>query len=570
MHARSLLVALFAISTLVTACAPASSSTGGSGSSSGQATAPQRLLQIINRGEPPSIAAKPVTTGAGAIAAPRAFFNATFEHTDTKENHHPQIVEALPEVNTDSWRINADGTMETRYTLKPNLTWHDGTPLNAQDFAFAHRVYKTPEFGTAASSPMLQMEDVIATDARNVVIKWNRPYVDAGLMGSGFQALPRHILEQDFGRLDPIGFSSHAFWTSAYIGLGPYKLDRWEPGSFLAGSAFDNYALGRPKIDNIEVRFINDAQTALANALAGEAHYVMGLVFSVDQGATLEREWARMNVAGKVLYSPTQRRLGLFQMRPEYQSPKALSNANVRYAVAHALDHQSRVDVLDAGKGAVAHSITHFGVPWYAEVDRAVLKHDYNPRAAEMLMNQSGWTKGTDGFFVNGAGERFTMELESSAGGKNEQETAVYADSLRRAGFEGVQKVTPVSSVDDLEYRGTRPGLSLRGAGNTFQQYVMSQIPTPENRWRGNNRGGWSNPEYDRTFAQLERTFPLNERAAITAQLERLISIDRAITMNTWESEVYAVTANLVGAEAQGSPDAGVPHSNIHEWRWTA
>ena len=530
--------------------------------------APQKVLQIINRGEPPSLAAKPLAQGIGALsAAPARFFNATLDVTDVREITHPQLAEAVPQLNTDTWRLNADGTMQTRYQLKPNLTWHDGTPLHAEDFVFAHRVYKTPDLGTATTTPIAQMEEVLAPDARTVVINWNRPLVEAGELGPDFQALPRHILEEDFQRLDAVAFVNHPFWSTAYLGLGPYRLDRWEPGTFLAATAFDSYVLGRPKIDQIRIRFINDAQTAMANVLSGEIHYVMALNFSTDQAVTLEQEFAKSG-AGRVLYSATQRRLGFFQMRPEYQSPSALSNVNIRYAVAHALDHRSRVEVVDAGKGAVAYAFTHFGVPWYAEIDRAVLKHDYDPRAAETLMAQNGWTKGSDGVFANAAGEKFTIEVEASAGGKNEQEAAVYAASLRQTGFDAVQKTTPVASASDGEYRSTRPGLSLRGAGSEFQLYIDSGIPSPENRWRGNNRAGWSNAEYNRAFAQLERTFPMSERVALTAQLERIISVDRALTMNTWESEVWSVASDLLGVEPMASPDAGGPETGVHLWHW--
>ena len=51
------------------------------------------------------------------------------------------------------------------------------------------------------------------------------------------------------------------------------------------------------------------------------------------------------NGGGVVHYSPTQRRLGLIQMRPEYQQPKALADVRVRYAVAHGMDDQTRVDI---------------------------------------------------------------------------------------------------------------------------------------------------------------------------------------------------------------------------------
>src|SRR5206468_2424213 len=152
-----------------------------------------------------------------------------------------------------------------------------------------------------------------------------------------------------FRSMDAPAFSGHPYWVPQYVGLGPYKLDRWESGSFIEASAFDNNALGRPKIDKMKILFINDPQTAMANVLAGQVHFVTNFTFSVDQGQILEQTWAA-NGGGVVQYSPTQRRLGLIQMRPEYQQPSALADVRVRYAVAHGMDNQTRVDVQDAGK----------------------------------------------------------------------------------------------------------------------------------------------------------------------------------------------------------------------------
>src|SRR5262249_39697548 len=149
------------------------------------------------------------------------------------------------QLNTDSWRVFPDGRMQTTYRLKPNLTFHDGAPLSAEDFAFAFRVYATEELGQAQSIPNTHMEDVQAPDAGTVVITWKRLYPGASAIGSSyggtgriFQALPRHILEQSFSQGQPEAFMSHPFWAGDYVGLGPFRLDRWEPGAFIEGSAF--------------------------------------------------------------------------------------------------------------------------------------------------------------------------------------------------------------------------------------------------------------------------------------------------------------------------------------------
>ena len=64
-------------------------------------------------------------------------------------------------------------------------------------------------------------------------------YADGGGQSIILNPLPRHILGQKFTTQDSDAFVASPFWTQEYVGAGPYKLDKWEPGSFLEGSAFD-------------------------------------------------------------------------------------------------------------------------------------------------------------------------------------------------------------------------------------------------------------------------------------------------------------------------------------------
>ena len=368
--------------------------------------------------------------------------------------------------------------------------------------------------------------------------------------------------------MDAAAFLGHPFWTVQYVGLGPYKLDRWEPGAYLEASAFENYAWGQPRIPRIRILIINDPNTAMANVLAGEIDYVTNFMFTVDQGQLIEHQWTT-NGGGSVLYSPTQRRLGLVQMRPEYQQPRALSDVRVRYALAHSMVDEERVEALDGGKGRVAYTLASPGVPYYPELERAVNKHTQDPRRAQELMTEAGWTRGPDGFFVDASGAKFTLEVASSAGTKNEQEAAIYVDGLRKVGFDAAQWILPVAQIDDNELRTTRPGISLRGGGEVYEYYIESAIPSPANRWRGDNRPGWSNADYTRTFAQLEGTFAPSERIQLMAQMERIISVDRALLMNSWESLLNVVAKPLNGVEMRQVPDVNIgPEQWSHKWEW--
>lgn len=279
-----------------------------------------RLLVMVARNEPASVAAKPLRFVASQ-GSTLAVFNATLDFVDERNNAHPELAEAVPQLNTDTWRVFPDGRMQTTYRLRPNLVWHDGAPLSAEDFVFAWRLYGAPEFGVARTPPLPQMEELKAPDARTLIIRWRSLYPDAAVLRETFQALPRRILEPLLQQLDAESFTNHAFWNREYVGLGPYKMERWEPGAFFEGVAFDRFVHGRPKIDRMQVRFILDPNTVLANLLADEVHMAIDFAVRFEPGAVLEQEW-NPRQGGTVLYSPTLFWRTYFQFRPEIATPK--------------------------------------------------------------------------------------------------------------------------------------------------------------------------------------------------------------------------------------------------------
>jgi peptide/nickel transport system substrate-binding protein len=458
--------------------------------------------------------------------------------------------------------------METTYKLKPNLTWHDGTALSAEDFAFAHRVYATPDFGQSTTPPIGHIEQVVASDARTVVIRWRQPYPDADALDRDFQALPRHILAEPFRDLDPTAFTSLPFWSLEYVGLGPYRLTSWEPGTFFEGAAFDGYVLGRPKIDRIKVVFINDPQTALANIMAGEVHLVADPIFGVTEGVTLEERW-NQDQGGSVLYSAVGTRLAVVQQRPDYVDHPGLLNGQVRKAIRLGLDVPAAIEVTAHGKAVLTVAATSPSVDFYPEIERAIEKYSFDPRRAQQLMEQAGYRKGPSGFFVGSDGKPFEFSITSSAGERQETESAVYVDSLRRAGFEVSQKVTSVQLIRDPKNRALIPGIQVRGGAYQPHSYTSAEIPRPENRWHGNNRGGWSNAEYDRLVPVYESTLDRAERIKVLAQLERLMNQDAAVVPLMFNAYVVPHVAALQGPVARYTPlPDGRTFLYAHKWEW--
>ena len=338
----------------VCACAPSretGSTTEAAGSQSGSARFDRTLSTAIRVG-PDSLATRPILSGTFAsFAFSRRLFNAELTLTDDRAIPRPYLAEAPPQLNTDTWRVFPDGRMETTWKLKPDTVWQDGAPLSAHDFVFAWSVYSTPEFGAASSQSIRTLQEVTAVDDRTIVAYWRRPYPYADeLSGTdGLPPLPRQILQETFQQSDPGVFANNPFWTREYIGLGPYRLEQWEPGSYFQGVAFDQHVLGRPKITRIRVGIITDVNTALANLLARELHMAVDNAINLEQAVDLGRDWAKRG-AGTVLYSSLTWQATAFQLRPELASPPSLLDVRVRQALAHAVDKQGFANALYHGE----------------------------------------------------------------------------------------------------------------------------------------------------------------------------------------------------------------------------
>ena len=68
-------------------------------------------------------------------------------------------------------------------------------------------------------------------------------------------------------------------------------MDRWEPGAFIEGSAYDAHVLGRPKVDRIKVLFMPDSNVVLASLLAREVTLSADTSLRAAQVPTVLKEW---------------------------------------------------------------------------------------------------------------------------------------------------------------------------------------------------------------------------------------------------------------------------------------
>jgi peptide/nickel transport system substrate-binding protein len=515
-----------------------------------------------------------VTTGSSPQAPVASMFSAWLAQLDGHGVYRAQLAEKLPQLNSDDWQVFPDGRMETTYHLRAGITWHDGTPITAPDFVFGYQVFTDPDMGVRSDDPIRIISDVTAPDDRTVVIHWAQSYPYADQLGpsrnGGVPAMPRHLIEAKYRTRDIPVFQADPYWTTGYVGSGPYRLDRWDRGSLIEASAFDNYVEGTPQIARIRWIFLGDENAAVASLLSGDVQLAGVEAIALEQAALLHRQW-QGNGNGVVISAPNKSRFIQIQFKDGYQNPRAINDLRVRRAFLESVDRALLSGAILDGEVAIAHVIAGPSEEYSAEMDRAVTKYPYDLQEAGRLMNQAGFTRGGDGFYADASGQRLSLELRSFPADPGPREAQILADQWKSFGADVSIYVIPNALSQDLEQVTAYPAFRIEQsglAGTTAPvKLISASISTPANRWIGNNRGGWSNPEYDRLFNIFLSSLDHDERNRAVVQAMKLTSDELPILPLYYLPLVAARAANLEGPGPSNQDE--LAWDNMHQWRWT-
>ena len=127
----------------------------------------------------------------------------------------------------------------------------------------------------------------------------------------------------------------------------------------------------------------------------------------------------------------------------------------------------------------------------------------------------------------------------------------------------------PLTQAQDAQFRSTFPALYTSGGSfgeKGLADFTTSAISGPENRWRGTNRTGWSNAEYDRLFELSTTALDRSERNQHFVQMARIFT-EEVVGISLHHSlNVIARAAALRGPESF-APETVVTW-NIYEWEW--
>lgn len=159
-----------------------------------------------------------------------------------------------------SYSVSTD-TLTYTFNIKPNATFQDGTPVTADDIAFTILKAQDP---TLKSPQFADWNGVTVTviNEKEISFTLKQPYAFF-IYDTTLGILPKHIWQNVSD--DNFAFSDY---NTMPIGSGPYEVTSISRDSSgvptdIALSAFNDFVLGAPYIQNISFDIFSDNQSAL-------------------------------------------------------------------------------------------------------------------------------------------------------------------------------------------------------------------------------------------------------------------------------------------------------------------
>jgi peptide/nickel transport system substrate-binding protein len=279
--------------------------------------------------------------------------------TDESGKEYPALAEKVD--------ISSDGKTYT-FTLRKNVTFHDGTPFDSGVAKFSLDRARGPN-SVNAGKRIFDPIDTIETPAPDkLIVTLKQPT-------GGFL--------YNLGSADAIMVAPNSAENDKQqpIGTGPFKFDRWVKGDRIELSRYDNYWGKKAAFAKATFRVIPDAQAQVAALKTGEvdAFPVMGAPESLSEFESDPRFKVSVGqTQGEVILAMNHRR-------------KPYSDVRVRKAIAHALDRKAIIEGAVAGYGTPIGS--HFPPSDPDYVDLTSLS-PYDVAKAKALLAEAGYPNG--------------------------------------------------------------------------------------------------------------------------------------------------------------------------------
>ena len=158
--------------------------------------------------------------------------------------------------------------MDVTWKLRPNIAWHDGTPLTSADVKFTVDAINDPAYNPESTDGFDRISSVDTPDPLTAIVHTRRSTRPTRC--SSCADCSRSTCSKGATSIAP------ADYNRAPLGTGPYRVAEWKSGEYIRLERVPNYWRGSeyPHIKQILFRFIPNTNTRINQLKSGEVHLV--------------------------------------------------------------------------------------------------------------------------------------------------------------------------------------------------------------------------------------------------------------------------------------------------------
>ena len=411
----------------------------------------------------------------------------------------------------ERWEISDDGLVYTFY-LRRGVTFHDGTPFNAEALRFNLERITSPDLASQKARFMLgpyeRVEVVNETTARIYLSEPFAPLLDS-------------LSQVYLGMASPAAVEK---WGTEYqlhqVGTGPFVFAEYVPGDHVLLRRNPAYAWGPPvyqhkraQLAEVEFRFFTDPATRSPALETGEAD-VMGEI--PPQDAVRLKESGNFRIEAVPIPGVS---LMFFMNRAR----PPLDDVLVRQALLYGTDRQAIVSTIFRDTSPVAYGPLAAATVGY---ERQVQEYyGYDPAQAAALLEQAGW-KDSDGDGVRDHdGAPLVLDLYLMGWGSMPEVGQLLAAQWAELGVGVNSKVVSYPEALELAGKGEHHLIPFNLSGSDpdiLRKFFHSQ--------GGFNWSKASDAELDAWLETAARTSNWTERAALYSQVQLRV-MDQALVI---------------------------------------
>ena len=375
-----------------------------------------------------------------------------------------------------------------------------------------------------------------------------------------------------------LGIMPEALWSGSPIelnnaninpvGSGPYQVSKVSQQSsgivdYYDLSSFNKFALGKPYIQKMTLRFYSNEDDMISALRNGEVDQISSI--TPENAQILKEENYRIES------SVLPRVFGLFFNQNQ---AKIFTDKNVVKAIDLAINKDQIIEQVLNGYGVVIDDPIPPNMIAYQKLnEQNDSSYQDNLQKAQDILTKDGWKKGTDGFLQKTTTlkkKKTTDTLQFSISTGNSPEIAKSADLIKQdLEALGMQVDVKTFDIGNLNQSVIRPrkydallfGEIINHESDLFAFWHSSQRKDP-----GLNVAMYTNAKVDKILEDASITIDAKSRVEKYAQFESEVAKDMPAVFLYSPDFIYIVSKNLEGLSVDHIVSASDRFSNCYLW----